>query len=190
MKAPVFGAFCAYCAFAFLTGCGGNSSSSMADSTKMKAGDSSSAVMRPIQSPYPVLYSSSFAMDDPKNAETILALWKAYDAGNLAAAKDLLADTVDVYLAGGMHMRGSRDSTIAQIQRYRDGMSAVTDQVNAVMAVKYTDKNEHWVLIWGMEKDTPKKGKADSVQLQETWRFDNNGKADLLYQFAQKPVKM
>lgn len=125
-------------------------------------------------------------MDDPKNAETILALWKAYDAGNLSSVKDLLADTVDVYLAGGMHMRSSRDSTISGIQGFRNTMSAVTDQVNAVMAVKSTDKNEHWVLVWGMEKDTHKNGKVDSVQLQETWRFDGNGKANLLYQFAEK----
>jgi len=129
-------------------------------------------------------------MDEPKNAETILALWKAYDAGNLASVKDLFADSVEVYLANGMMMHSSRDSIIAGIQGFRNTMSAVTDQVNAVMAVKSTDKNEHWVLIWGMEKDTHKNGKVDSVQLQETWRFDNNGKANLLYQFAEKPAKM
>lgn len=129
-------------------------------------------------------------MDGPKNAESVLALWKAYDAGDLSAAKDLLADTVEVYLAGGAMMRASRDSTIAGLQRYRGTMSAVVSQVNAVMAVKSTDKNEHWALIWGMEKDTHKNGKSDSVQLQETWRFDEHGKANLLYQFMQKTGKM
>lgn len=185
MKAPFYGVFCA---FALLSGCGGSSSSPAADSTHVKT--DSAVTMRPIQSPYPVLYSSSFAIDDPKNAESLLALWKAYDAGTLSSAKDLLADTVDVYMAGGMHMRASRDSTIAFVQRFRNTMSAVASEVNAVMAVKSTDKNEHWALIWGMEKDTHKNGKADSVQLQETWRFDDNGKANLLYQFVQKPAKM
>ncbi|HEV2479438.1 MAG TPA: hypothetical protein VGS79_07230 [Puia sp.] len=181
MRKPLFAA-----AMALLAACNSNPGAPATDSTKVKATDSSAAMMRPIQSPYPILYSSSFAMDDPKNAETILALWKAYDAGNLSSVKDLLADTVDVYLAGGMHMRSSRDSTISGIQGFRNTMSAVTDQVNAVMAVKSTDKNEHWVLVWGMEKDTHKNGKVDSVQLQETWRFDGNGKANLLYQFAEK----
>lgn len=189
MKAPILGAVCA---FALLTGCGGKSSSSAGASSvdSPRNASDSVAAMRPIQSPYPVLYSSSFAIDDPKNAETILALWKAYDAGNLSSAKDLLADTVDVYLASGMHMRASRDSTIAGIQGFRSSLAAVVDQVNAVMAVKSTDKNEHWVLVWGQEKDTHKNGKVDSVQLQETWRLDGNGKANLLYQFAEKPGKM
>ena len=184
MKAPILGALCA---FALLTGCGGNSSSSASSSPDSpRIVNDSAAVMQPIKSPYPILYSSSFAIDEPKNAETILALWKAYDAGNLSSVKDLFADTVDVYLAGGMHMRASRDSTIAGIQGFRNSLAAAVDQVNAVMAVKSTDKNEHWVLVWGQEKDTHKNGKVDSVQLQETWRLDANGKANLLYQFAEK----
>jgi hypothetical protein len=56
------------------------------------------------------------------------------------------------------------------------------------MAVKSTDKNEHWVLIWGREIDTHKDGKVDSTELQETWMFDQNGKAALLYQFAAASV--
>jgi hypothetical protein len=48
-------------------------------------------------------------------------------------------------------------------------------------------KNEHWVLIWGIEKDIPKKGKANSVFLQETWRFNAAGKADLMHSFAEQP---
>lgn len=184
MKAPILGVVCA---FALLSGCGGRSSSSGASSTDSPRIVNDSAVaMRPINSPYPILYSSSFAIDDPKNAETILALWKAYDAGNLSSVKDLFADTVDVYLASGMHMRVSRDSTIAAVQGFRNTLAAAVDQVNAVMAVKSTDKNEHWVLVWGQEKDTHKNGKVDSVQLQETWRLDGNGKANLLYQFAEK----
>ena len=187
MRTPLF--FCAFFC-AVLSGCGGNSTAPTADSAKVINDSSSRTMMRPIQSPYPILYSSSFAMDEPKNAESILAIWKAYDNGNLASVKDLFADTVEAYLANGMMKRGSRDSTIAGIQGFRNMMSSAVDQVNAIMAVKSTDKNEHWVLIWGMEKDTYKNGKKDSVQLQETWRFDNNGKANLLYQFAQKPGKM
>jgi hypothetical protein len=68
-------------------------------------------------------------------------------------------------------------------------LSSAVDVVNAIMAVKSTDKNEHWVLIWGMEKDTHKNGKTDSVELQETWRFNAAGKADLLYQFAEQPAR-
>jgi len=172
---------------AFLTACDGNAPASTTDSTKAKT--DSAAMMRPIQSPYPISYSSSFAMDDPKNAETVLALWKSYDAGNLSATRDDFADTLEVHLADGMTMRLSRDSTVAAVQSMRSSLSSAVDVVNAIMAVKSTDKNEHWVLIWGMEKDTHKNGKTDSVELQETWRFNAAGKADLLYQFAEQPAR-
>jgi hypothetical protein len=84
-----------------------------------------------------------------------------------------------------MMIRAGRDSAIAAIQSMRNSFSAAVESVNAIMAVKSTDKNEHWALIWGMEKDTHKNGKVDSVYLQETWRFNQAGKADLLYQFIQ-----
>jgi hypothetical protein len=172
---------------ALFAACDGTAPASTTDSTRTKT--DTIAMMRPIQSPFPVMYSSSFAIDDLKNAETVLAFWKAFDDGNIAASKDAFADTFEVHLAEGMTMRAGHDSTIAAIQSFRNSMSSVVNAVNAVMAVKSTDKNEHWVLIWGMEKETPKKGKVDSVFLQETWRFNAAGKADLMYQFVQQPAK-
>jgi hypothetical protein len=57
--------------------------------------------------------------------------------------------------------------------------------VDAIMAVKSTDRNENWALIWGKEIDTDKKGKVDSFYLQETWRFDSSGKANFMLQYRQ-----
>jgi hypothetical protein len=142
-------------ALAFLAACNSTAPGSTADSAKIIS-DSASTV-KAIQSPYDIIYSSKFVMDDPKNAESLL---------------------------------GSRDSIIAAMQSVRNSFSAAVERVNAIMAVKSTDKNEHWALIWGMEKDTHKNGKVDSVYLQETWRFNQDGKADLLYQFSQAAAPM
>lgn len=172
---------------ALFAACDGTAPASTTDSARIIP--DSTAMMRPIQSPYPIMYSSSFAMDNPRNAETVLAFWKAYDNGNISASRDAFADTFDVHLSGGLTMRSSRDSTVSAVQAFRNSLSSAVDEVNAIMAVKSTDKNEHWVLIWGMEKDTHKNGKIDSVYLQETWRFNTAGKADLMYQFAQQPAK-
>ena len=151
----------------------------------------SSAAVKPIRSPYNIGYSSSFTIDDPKNAESVLALWKAYDDGNLSTVKDLIADSMEVYLSNGVQMKSSRDSTIAGIQGSRNTFKSAVDRVSAVMAVKSTDRNEHWVLIWGTEIDTHKNGKVDSTELQETWRFTADGKANLLFQYSRPagPVK-
>ncbi|GGB18357.1 hypothetical protein GCM10011511_47730 [Puia dinghuensis] len=141
--------------------------------------------MKPIESPYQIAYSSKFVIDDNKNAESVLKLWKVYDNGDLSAGKDLIADSIRIYLGDGTEMRGSRDSMTAAVQAFRNSFAAAVSRVDAVMAVKSTDKNEHWALIWGTETDTHKDGKIDSTDLQETWRFNKDGKADVVYQYAR-----
>lgn len=153
------------------------------DSTAMAKPAVDSAALRPINSPYAISYSSKFVMDGPANAESVLALWKAYDDGDLAKTKDLLADSIDVNLANGARFHLSKDSMVAAIQGVRNSFKSAVDKVVAIMAVKSTDRNEHWVTIWGTEIDTHKNGKVDSTELQETWRFNANGKADMLLQY-------
>jgi len=162
------------------------------ESTKAGSDSTLSATMRDINSPYPIGYSSKFAIDDPKNAETLLNLWKDWDNGNLSAHKDMFADSVEMYFWDGTSIHTSRDSAIAGAQNFRNTIASSSSSVDAIMAVKSTDKNEHWALIWGRERDTDKKGKVDSFDLQETWRFNNDGKANLVYQFkhaAKLPKK-
>ena len=139
--------------------------------------------MKDINSPYAIGYSSKFVMDDPKNAETLLALWKAWDNGDLSAAKNMFADSVELHFSNGSMMHSTRDSVLASAQNIRNTFATSVSSVDAIMAVKSTDKNENWALIWGKEVDKDKKGKVDSFYLQETWRFNKDGKADLLYQF-------
>ncbi|HEU5054718.1 MAG TPA: hypothetical protein VFT78_16500 [Hanamia sp.] len=136
-----------------------------------------------INSPYPVAYSSDFAIDEPKNAETILTIWKDWDNGDLSAHKDLFADSIYMHFANGMEMNGPRDSMLAMAQKARDASAKVVSSVDAIIPVKSKDKNERWALIWGKEVDTDKSGKVDSVNIQETWRFNKDGQADLLYQY-------
>ncbi len=167
-----------------LAACNSNESTktdAMSDSTKPAA----EATMPAIKSPYTIGYSSDFAKDDPKNAETLLALWKAWDNGDLTASKDMFADSVELHFSDGSSMHSTRDSVIAAAQKFRSTFASAVSSVDAVMASKSVDKNEHWALIWGKEIDTDKKGKVDSSYLQETWRFNKDGKADFMLQYRQ-----
>ncbi|HEX3768779.1 MAG TPA: hypothetical protein VHT72_10400 [Puia sp.] len=146
---------------------------------------SDSVAVQDINSPYTIGYSSKFAIGNPKYAENVLTLWKDYDNGTLSAHKDFFADSMTAYLGNGAKLHSSRDSVIAGVQRHRNSFSSAVDRVDAVMAVKSTDKNEDWVLIWGTEIDTYKNGKVDSVDLQETWRINKDGKADMLLQYTR-----
>ena len=133
---------------------------------------------------YTAGYSSKFEIGDAKHAQTILNLWKVWEDGDLSKGKDLFADSVDLHLADGAEIHGSRDSVLAQSQRIRSTMTAAKNRVDAFVPLKSTDKNESWVAVWGIETDTWKNGKTDSTSLHEVWRINKDGKADLLYQFA------
>jgi hypothetical protein len=135
--------------------------------------------------PYTATYSSRFEMGDSKNAEAILSAWKAWEDGNLQPSRKFFADTMHFYLRDGSLMEGKTDSVMAGAQSYRNMFSTMKNTVHAYMPLKSTDKNNNWVCIWGTEVSTDKQGKVDSVGLQETWRFNKDGKIDLLYQFGR-----
>src|SRR5579859_4151762 len=132
---------------AIFAACHSTPSTPATDSTMVST--DSAAMTKTIQSPYEIGYSSKFVMDDPKNAESLLKLWKTYDDGDLSAGKDMIADSMTAYLSNGVMMHASRDSMTAMVQRMRNSVKSSVSRVDAVMAVKSTDKNEHWALIWG-----------------------------------------
>lgn len=172
-----------FISLAVLAACNSNDDSK---SDAMEPGkDSTMPAMAPINSPYAIGYSSDFEMGDAKNAETLLAIWKDWDNGDLAAHKDMFADSVEMYFSDGSSMHSVRDSVLASAQNFRNTFASAVSSVDAVIPVNSKDKNENWALIWGKEIDTDKKGKVDSFNLHETWRFNKDGKVNLMFQYRQ-----
>lgn len=136
--------------------------------------------------PYTADYSSKFEMGDANNTKTILDLYKDWDNNTLDNSRSKFADTVTLYFSDGTMMKGSFDSINAKTKPFRDNLGTVFTSVHAVVPLKSTDKNENWVVAWFTEHRTDAKGKMDSVEMQETWRINKDGKADLLYQYEQK----
>jgi len=174
-------------AIAAIVSCNSTSSPNTQSTASDSAATPSPETQQDVAYAYPINYSSKFTMGDPKNSQAVLNIWKAFDNGDLASAKEYFADSVELHLSDGSVMHSVRDSILAGVQGYRNSLSAVSSSINAVMAVKSIDKNEDWALVWGLERDTHKNGKTDSVYLQETWRFNKDGKADLMYQSSAKP---
>ncbi|HVT86057.1 MAG TPA: hypothetical protein VHD35_12710 [Chitinophagaceae bacterium] len=138
------------------------------------------------QAPYVATYSSHFEMGDPKNAEAVLKLWKGWADGDLSAEAEYYADTVTMYQADGIVLHDSRENLIVANKIIRSSFTRVESKVKAWVALRSTDKNENWVYIWGADTSTDKNGKTESTELFETWRFNSEGKADLMYEFAEK----
>ncbi len=107
------------------------------------------------------------------------------------SVKDWFADSVEMRIANGMIMKGTRDSILKRTQDWRNTMKSVSSRVDAFFPVKSTDKNVEWACVWGMETHTDQKGMTDSVHYQETWRFNKDGKVDFMMQYERpaKPMK-
>ena len=136
--------------------------------------------------PYSADYSSKFEMGDARNAKTILELYKDWDNNNLDNSKNKFADSVTLHFSSGEMMEGSRDSVLAWTKPFSNSFAAINSQVHAIVRLRSADKNEDWVLVWFKEYRTDAKGKKDSIEFQETWRLNKDGKADLLFQYEQK----
>lgn len=133
-------------------------------------------------------YSASFVMDDAANSETILALWKDWNTGDLSPSRVHFADSLSLFLADGTTMVGLTDTLLKNMQGYRSSFKSMVASVDAIFATKSTDRNEDWVTIWGNEIMTHADGKVDTVSLQETWRFNKDGKIDLMFQSTRKGI--
>ncbi len=131
-------------------------------------------------------YSASFVMDSPKNTETVFALWKDWKDGDLSKSRSHFADSVSLFLADGSSMSGPTDTIMKNMQAYRSSFKSMEVSIDAIFAVKSTDKDENWVAVWGVEMPTDMNGKKDTVSLQETWRFNKAGKVDMMFQATRK----
>lgn len=135
-------------------------------------------------------YSSSFEMGDMALANAaVLNSWKNWEASKFDGLSDFLADSVTALYADGTIFVGPKDSMIANWKKTRSSLTSVVDSIDAYLPVRSTDKNENWALIWVNEYSTNAKGVKDTIAYQETWRFNKQGKADMVLQFQRTRKK-
>ena len=140
--------------------------------------------------PYTADYSHNFEIGNTKYAQTVLQLYKDWENNTLDNSKSSFADIDSMFFADGTMFAGTRDSLFTVAKKMRSQQATVVDSVHAWVPLRSKDRNEDWVLIWTNEISTDSKGKKTSTQLHELWRFNKDGKVDLVYQFAQQPPKM
>ena len=154
-----------------------------ADSTSISSADTSQK--SEVMLPYEAHYSAKFEMGKPEHVRIVGELWKSFDNNTLDDCKKYFSDSAYMLFADGAELRGSADSIISATKHFRSKYSKVRSEVAAWFPVKSTDKNEHWVGVWGWEVDT-QKGKTDSVNLHEIWQFNADDKIVAMRQFAGK----
>lgn len=171
-----------------LTAC--TSSADKSTTEAPKASDSTSEKQPGHTYPFTADYSSDFEIGDEKNVQTLLDLYKNWDNNTLDNSKSAFADNDTMYFSDGSMFAGSRDSLFIVANKMRGQMGTVVDSVHAWVPLRSKDKKEEWVSIWTRETTTNAKGVKKSKELHEVWRFDGNGKINLMYQYEQQPPKM
>lgn len=177
-----------FAAIAFFAACTSGADKSTTET--VEASDPDSAKQESLTYPYTPDYSSDFEIGDAKNAQTLLALYKNWENNTLDNSKSSFAEIDTMYFADGSMFAGSRDSLFASANKMRGRMVSVVDSVHAWVPLRSKDKKDDWVLVWTREISTDSKGKKTVKELHEVWRFDKDGKINLMYQYEQRPPKM
>ncbi|MDR6940934.1 hypothetical protein [Mucilaginibacter pocheonensis] len=141
------------------------------------------AAMSQAHSGYTPSYSSSFTIADPSYSEKILMLWKDFENNTLDNHLDMFTDTVSMMLANGAMIKGKAQN-LTSVKEFRNSIKNYKVIVDAWVSLKSTDKNENVVCIWGTEEFTDKDGKQVKQRTQEVWKFNKDGKIDLMLQYA------
>jgi hypothetical protein len=144
-----------------------------------------------INYPMPTLYSPSWEAGDHKHVVTVMNIGKEWTENNFESFDKGFADSVSAYFASGDRWIGTRDSVVGLMKDFRMMYSDVKAEIHSVVPLRHRDTKEDWVCIWLKEITTTAQGKKDSIELQESWRLNSEGKVNLIYQYAAtiKPVK-
>jgi hypothetical protein len=130
-------------------------------------------------------FSSDFEIGDPSQADKVVDLWKQYDENTLDKGLDYFADTVTLAMHDGWKYHGTRDSLMKLMKQKRGEYSQINSVIIGIIPLRATDIKENWVSIFGTEYTT-RKNKMDSADIQEYWRFNKDGKIDMMHSFKRK----
>jgi hypothetical protein len=123
---------------------------------------------------YKATYSSDITVPgNPVNAQKVLQVWKMFETANIPAMKPYFADSVKYNAADGMHFYGPTEKLLAYAKQDIDGLDSMRFDIVTWQSAHINDKNEDWVNIWSRERRYPKKGKPDTVLMQENWQVKN-----------------
>ena len=139
--------------------------------------------------PYKATYSSRFVPGSPSQAKLILEMWKDWDDNQVDRQAASIADSITMELPNGHVLKG-KETFISESRQHRSNFTTVKSTVEAWMPIQSVDRNEDWVLIWGVEESTDKEGKVTTQRLHELWGFNKDGKISYVRQYqAQMPKK-
>ena len=134
--------------------------------------------------PLDVMYKGTPSIGKTENMVTVMNWNNNMIKGDVTAAGSLIADSLTVNLADGMHVDLAHDSAIAFLNGWRSSMDSAKQTYNAIIPVDNKTAGDEWVIQWTHETYYYKNGKTEDVRLNESYRLVN-GKIRQVNQYAQ-----
>jgi hypothetical protein len=148
--------------------------------------DTTAAAKDTLVYPYKAIYSSEITVPGNKAyAQKVLQVWKLFETMNIPAMKPYFADSVRYDAADGMHFYGPTEQLLNYAKKDFDGLDSMRFDIEAWQSAHLNNKNEDWVNIWAHERRYPKKGKPDTILMQENWQV-KDGKIIEFNQYTSK----
>jgi hypothetical protein len=138
--------------------------------------DSSAGSSSPAKDTLSYEFKASYSSDiqvpgDPALAQKVLRVWKMFETNQVDSMKPYFADSVVYEDASGMRYDGPTAGLLAFAKKDIENLDSMRFDISMWQSSRVLDKNEDWVNIWSAERRYPKKGKADTVLMQENWKL-------------------
>lgn len=157
------------CAGACLASCGSKKDEKKddkMDGDKKEAGTSEnkSSVDLPYTAGYTANWDANVSDEDVK---TVLDSYKFWSENELDKLMGVMADTVTVDFASGLHAVHSNADLRKTWASHRDSLSSIRITMDSWHKMHATDKGDSYVVVWYNEYDTYKDGHVDSAAFHD-----------------------
>ena len=114
--------------------------------------------------PFTALYTTNWSDNvSDVDLKTVMNTYKDWRDGNMSGLESALADSVDVDMSSGEHLKLSKADLIKMWRTYRDSLSSVKIDMATWHKMHATDSSDSYIVTWYDETDTYKTGKVDSA---------------------------
>lgn len=116
--------------------------------------------------PYTVAKTPDWERGKNSNVALAMNTLRAFETNDMVGMQQYLADSVEFYI-DNMSFKGSRDSLIKVLTRFRGGIDTMWIGMHDYESVKSKNRGEEWVGLWYTEVVKPRGGKMDSTMVMD-----------------------
>jgi hypothetical protein len=136
----------------------------------------------------PYVVFKNWEVGDPRNAELVLNVYKAWDKNTPGEMATYFADSAAYDLPDGNRRTTNNKNVEATFRKWRSGYKETSNIPFSLISLHSKDRQQDWVIAWTWNKWTTKAGGKDSMLYCDNWRI-RDGKIEYLNSLESFPSK-